>query len=154
MILGFLSTIFYVTLFIWILFEIVSYVSTGVGLLQRFIIVYRLRKQINKLLIDYCSPNEPYWELEGIDTISMHKSIKNKIHPDYGKISVYVKITSKIIPGHRHNWTNEFLFVNYFGKIVKKHGLLEAMKLLDHTPETSNSIKEFSREEKLKKLGI
>lgn len=99
------------------------------------------------MILDYSSPNEPYWFVKEINTLSA------TYNPNTKDISIYVRIENKLIPDHRHNWTNDFVLITLLGKI-KETSIIEQAKNIDEYQNIRGSVKEFSREEKLKKLGI
>lgn len=101
-------------------------------IVNKLIIWINVRRQVKKLI-------PRWWQISKISLITIERKSTG--------FEVYVQVKNKI----NNNWTNDYIIVNWFGKI-KNQKLLKSIKSHDDGEELK--IKEWQRNKVLEDIGI
>lgn len=101
-------------------------------IVNKLIIWINVRRQVKKLI-------PRWWQISKISLITIERKSTG--------FEVYVQVKNKI----NNNWTNDYIIVNWFGKI-KNQKLLKSIKSHDTGEELK--IKEWQRNKVLEDIGI
>lgn len=112
--------------------EMVFLFLTKSLLIHKLFIWFNLRRQLKKIIPDW-------WLVDKVNALTIER-----INTGY---KVYVQISSKL----DNNWTNDYVIVNWFGKI-KNQKIIEGIKYYDD--RKSDEIKNWKRNKVLEDIGI
>ncbi len=134
-----------VLFFVYLIFEIVSLVTTKMSLIHKLIILPFIVYQIKKMI-------PRHWKVKGLSLFFFMKRRTFNNFEMYLEFVTNLKLENvKEIYIVNPSITNDFISVNFFGKLLSKK-FVENIHKKDLV--FSNEIKRFNRNEKLKDLGI
>ena len=133
-------------LLIYIMIEFAFLITTRTFLIHKLFLGLRVRYQVRKMI-------PKHWYIHKISYLTINRNkTQNKIHDDYGRYGVYIKVKSKLSIDYNNIDTNAWLKVNWLGEIMVENSLFYNIDLYDN--KYQKEIKQWSRDKALEEIGI